>query len=770
MRRIIYNMMICCAAAWLLAACSKEDDLPGGQTGGDGNSIILDISSGALPVSRATVPAEGAEVAVSHIDVLIFNDTDAKTKVWSDRVNASANETGRITLPVKRSSFTENEKYWVYLIANSTHTEKDFENLADLNALKAMTQEDENIHLTGKDLEGVPGTFLMDGIAYPEGNDEPAVAAPVVLYDGSQGNDTQLAVTLRRAAAKVVVTINRGQDVTFDSQGIGYYLRNMPYTTSVVAGAGGAAKLKNTAQTSGGYLEWTADKITVTAYMYAHAWDNGSSMEQEVRLVMNIPITYLKDADPQLRPENYYQIPVCSGKVLERNTCYKVTATVNAPGAENPSTPVTLTDLKYTVENWIDETVNVGGGDRPTFLVLNRYDLEMHNKEDDRTSLIFTSSSEVTAQITRVYYIDKFGREQNLEKRYPNNPNNNEWGVNVEVSSGWYPTTEWRSHGDILITPDKGLNGKLDVHSDLPGNNTIRYIEVQVTNEDGNERTVTIEQYPLEYITNIQGWYSYRDDFKKTDSQPTTYEYKGDRISGIALATRDISTWNGEYEYITGQSYNGKNSEAFFFSKVAKPRNDGSGKSDLYGYYYTQYGRTPQESSYDEYNGRMYTIVLTGTSNEYTLGRPRMVPDINHPELMVTDPGQDNAQLVSPSFMIGSCVGEFFVRGGNLTLDESDKSVRVAREHCAHYVETYQDPKTGKTVTLDDWRLPTEAELKIIFKFQGTKNQNADAIDYRLNGGYYYSASGRFYNDKCDYQYRNYTGVACVRDAYGKKE
>lgn len=65
----------------------------------------------------------------------------------------------------------------MYLIANSTHPEKDFENLANLNALKAMTQEDENIHLTGKDIEGVPGTFLMDGIAYPEGNDEPAVAA-----------------------------------------------------------------------------------------------------------------------------------------------------------------------------------------------------------------------------------------------------------------------------------------------------------------------------------------------------------------------------------------------------------------------------------------------------------------------------------------------------------------------------------------------------------------------------------------------------------------
>ena len=46
-------------------------------------------------------------------------------------------------------------------------------------------------------------------------------------------------------------------------------------------------------------------------------------------------------------------------------------------------------------------------------------------------------------------------------------------------------------------------------------------------------------------------------------------------------------------------------------------------------------------------------------------------------------------------------------------------------------------------------------------------DQDADAIDYRLNGQYYYSASGRFYNEKYTV---SGTGVACVRDAYGKKE
>ena len=63
----------------------------------------------------------------------------------------------------------------------------------------------------------------------------------------------------------------------------------------------------------------------------------------------------------------------------------------------------------------------------------------------------------------------------------------------------------------INVVPDKGLNGNINIHSPLPTNNTIRYIELEITNEDGVEaRKVTVAQYPLEYITNIQGWYSYR--------------------------------------------------------------------------------------------------------------------------------------------------------------------------------------------------------------------------------------------------------------------
>lgn len=404
--------------------------------------------------------------------------------------------------------------------------------------------------------------------------------------------------------------------------------------------------------------------------------------------------------------------------------------------------------------------MGIGGDDEhPIYLYVNEEEMEMHNITDDNTTLEFASSSEVEAKITRVYYIDKFGQEQVLEKI---SGTDNEYGIKT---GNWNPT--WTNRCTIKITPDEGINGNLDVYSTLPENKTIRYIDFDVTNAEGITRKVTVAQYPLEYITNIQGWYSYRDDFKKSDSNPTTYEYPGDRITGIALATSSITNWNGKYEYLVGtDGWFGGPPNGFFVSKVAKLRADGSGKSNLYTYYYTSRSDKVKESDYSEYNGRMYTIVLTSTSNEYTLGRPRMIQDKNYPDLMVTDPEKDNAQLVSPSFMIGSCVGEFHVGGGNLRLDGSDNSVRVAREHCAHYVEVYKD-KDGNKVTLDDWRLPTQEELKIIFKFQGAENQDADAMDFRLNGQYYYCASGRISNDKYTVEG---TGVACVRDCYNDKK
>lgn len=754
MKQLLHHIVFCCLTVLCFAACDKDDTFHAAGSGGDDNSIILDLASASLPVTRATVEATGVEIAVSHLDVLIFNEEG--TKVWHERVS-TADKSKTITLSAKRSSFTANEKYWVYLIANSTADVNTFKaDDFDLAALKAMKQEDERIHITGLSgiAGGAPQTFLMDGIAYPKGTKEPETAGTVELNNGKEADNTELQVTLRRAAAKIVVSIKKGEQVEFDNSPTahraGYYLRNMPYNTSVIPPESmdaATAKLRTPTPFNGSYFNWTDRVITVTAYTYAHVWEDASTLEKEVRLIVNIPMTYTpqdeegKPGEPQHLANSYYQIPVSQNKTLNRNTCYQVTVTVNAPGGSDPSKPVELNNILYSVYDWEEEQINVGGEDeRPAYLTLNEYEMEMHNMADDNTTLEFASSSEVTAEITRVYYIDKFGQEKTLEKT--NNPD--EWGERINS----YPY--WKNKCTIRITPDKNINGKVHVHSTVPENKTIRYIEFKLTNKEDIARTVKVAQYPLEYITNIQSWYSYRDDFRYKDPKPTTYEYKGDGIYGISYSNgNDEYTYHDEYSRWSGGN-------GFWRSKVASSHNS-DGSSQINYYYYNNYSSPQTASAQRNGNARMYHVRITASSGGYTLGNPRITDGY-------TDPGLDNAQLVSPSFMIASRLGFVNTSTGGVEWSQ-DYALEVARKHCKEYVEVYKD-KDGSKVVLDDWRLPTTAELEIIMKFQGEEDEDADAIDYLLNAEFYWSASERVYNNKTS---SLGTSIRCIRDAYDKK-
>lgn len=738
MKQLLHYIVFCCLAACCFTACDHEDIFRQTETEGDGNSIILNLASGKLPLTRANVEANGAEIAVSHLDVLIFNQDG--TKVWHERVDGIKDGKDKITLSAQRSTFDENESYWVYLIANSTADVSIFEDenftLTSLNALK---QEDKDIHMTGlASATGVPQTFLMDGVAYPKGEQEPATVKMVVLNSGDKTNDTELQTVLRRAAAKIVVNIKSGEHVQFDNgpqtYHAGYYLRNMPYSTSVIKPAmmdKDDAELMTPELNNGGYFKWTPSVITVTAYAYAHVWDNASTLEKEVRLIVNIPMNYLPDNATEWKflDNSYYQIPVSTKKELNRNTCYEVNVTVDAPGGSNPSKPVLLKDISYSVRDWDEERINVGGDtDRPAYLTLNEYEMEMHNMADDNTTLEFASSSEVIATIDRVYYIDKFGQEKELTQI--TNGSADEWGENI--GSDYRPN--WKNRCIIKITPDENITGKIQVHGDVPGNNAVRYIIFTVENEEGIKREVKVAQYPLEYITNIQGWYSYRSDFGGT-----TWENYRDpsqkRVSAYNYDSRN-DTWS--------YSATRYGNDYIFTSKVAEEIETGSnrGKSSISYYYYNRWQTSLSTNEiWNAGNARMYHVQITASSGDYTLGQPRITNG-------KTDPGEDNAELVSPSFMIASQLGAVF----------SISDEEMAASHCREYVEVAQDG-----TVYDDWRLPTRAELEIIMEFQYKENA---AMDEVLAGPSYWSASGLVYNNKGSGTAKT---IRCIRDAYDKK-
>lgn len=261
---------------------------------------------------------------------------------------------------------------------------------------------------------------------------------------------------------------------------------------------------------------------------------------------------------------------------------------------------------------------------------------------------------------------------------------------------------------------------------------------MEITNEDGVEaRKVTVAQYPLEYITNIQGWYSSREDFGSTWENP--------RGTPKRVSADTYNRWNDEWTYSAteyGQS-------VFFTSKVAEQITSGNnkGKSSISYYYFRRNSSSEftQKEIWAAGNARMYHVRITASSGDYTIGKPRITAD------GIIDPGRDNEKLVSPSFMIASQLGAVY----------DVNSVEMAASHCKQYVEVYKDEK-GKSVALSDWRLPTRAELEIIIDFQYRDNA---AMDEVLAGKEYYSASG-VVNNPGGSNTSGGVAIRCIRDAF----
>ena len=732
------------------ASCVSEEV---GQEVTDTGTITLELYTGA-GASRAEgdlIADELHEYALSHLDIFIFNED--KSKFHYERIATTDAPTGTVTLSgKKKGDFKAEAGYWVYVVANSSKTGKDMSSVENLDALKALTQTDTNIHLSGLDLPNVPQYFLMDGIAYIGGT-EPTTAGTVEINDGTAAGTTVLKVNLRRAAAKVELVLSAGTNVEFyRNEYVGYYLRNLPTVTTLLADAtlgANTQELVTTAKTVSDYsngkykgLEYEGvvyngnGELSIVAYVYAHSW---GATEQEflaggTSLVINVPLKYdtsrTDDVEPVEHDQSYYQIELGKDHKFERNHYYKITGTINAPGAEEYTEPITLTNMKYSAIDWTSVDVNVGGEVKPAYLKVNKEILRIYNQiQDDNItyntdeSLVFASSSPITLSIKNEdntptpYYINKFGVETYVD-----------------------PTTYYIGATDLT---DGDLAGNIQVKSDIPQNNAVRYFTLVVTNEDGLSKEILVEQYPVIYITNVLGYYSYRSDFKSTNGEVTTYESGNSPY--YTAATWDDDKW----------SYG--RSDGFFRSKVNSDT-EASGKSTLNYYYWTQEGGgqnrrwVRREYKYrgagDGGNARMYHIHVTATSEDYTVGRPRMNND------GFTDSSTDNAKLVSPSFMVASQLGA----------TQNPDSYNQAATHCNQYVETYRVTENGNSVTkkFDDWRLPTAAEIAIIIDNQYVTNA---AMDEVLAGHYYYSATGAIENSKAD-EKDNRTFVRCVRDAY----
>ena len=773
----IYNALVL-GVTILLLSCYTNDSLDKPIN----ENIVIDLGG----ATRADDTTE--ESYVDHIDIFVFEANAGMPDAVRHYERQQVNNSRTLTLNVARSSFVEGEAYYIYLVANSNIERAKFEALTDYNALLNTKQEDPLLYLSGLSMTNVdtPKYFLMDAVAQ-----ESDGAKAVVLHDVNRVEGVTLSATLRRAAAKVAVSITAGANIVFKNfsevQGAEavYYVRNLPYDAFLLAEAKDdadiEAKVRTTTKGHTGYFSWNPTdepkRTSLVVYAYPNHWSNTSILEHESCIVVNLPMAYSEGGVTTDYYNNWYKIPMTDDQTIRRNNYYDVNITINRPGASSEITPVDIENISYEVEEWVNQTINVGGEDKPKYLMVNRKEMEMHNETIDSTTLEFASSSPVTVTLKRtngnneVYYFNKYG-----DKVYENL--------------------------NIAGTTDGGIAGNITIDTkELPSKNAIRYFTLVITNQDGISKEVSVMQYPLVYITNIMSYYSYRSDFLQDDTTGTaTANHYENRSNYVRFA---VNYSNGNHTYSQG----GNKSSGFFVSKVVNSTytsGNNKGLSDVN--FYTS-NRTGDFN--DPYNARMYHIRITSTSSEYVLGRPKITNG-------VTDPGVDNAKMVSPSFMIASRLGTLTTSAIDLDVDysglvepdpedfgakwqqngmwggswnwgtgsdrngynaaveayeqaraqrESDAYLDVYAEHAKQYVEVYKDPTTGETVHLGDWRLPTKAELEIIYQFQGTNNDpnNADAIDYLLNAGAYFSASGPVTNPKSN---MDGTSVRCIRDVY----
>lgn len=425
----IFKYIACCLLPMIAASCIEDVvEIPGND------NIVLTFDNASMTKAADT----DAEAYVAHVDVMIF---DSETKLrHHERVNNNGADS--FTLAAKRSDFGVDAAYFVYLVANSSATSAEFAALDDVNELKGMVQTDEQLMFTG--LEGAPAYFLMDAVAYTS-DSEPASPSTVILNDGVPANSTNLKAVFRRAAAKILVSINKGENVSFGVTGgvPQYYMRNCPVSTTVIDGYTINAELYTPSPAVASTLfSFGASQAVITAYAYEYDWVGQSIQDKEASLVVNIPIVY-RGVE---HPNNWYKVPVSQSSSFERNHIYSVTVTVNAPGAENKEDPQEMQEVRYEVIDWENVGVTVGdANEKPQYLQLNTNHVDMYNKNIDDETLSFASSSEIDKiELLEAYYFNYL--DQKIDLSLPAND-------------------KYTIYNQISASADEGLNGGITINS-----------------------------------------------------------------------------------------------------------------------------------------------------------------------------------------------------------------------------------------------------------------------------------------------------------------
>ncbi len=222
------------------------------------------------------------------------------------------------------------------------------------------------------------------------------------------------------------------------------------------------------------------------------------------------------------------------------------------------------------------------------------------------------------------------------------------------------------------------VGNQIKIQSKLPINNIPKKIRIKVSNGITElDKEVTVYQYPSLFITNTQG-------------------------------TKSSRSPDGELD-------DGLNNKAIYRITVQNPP-----EGMILGF--------PPRETTDFYVSEW---VNEGWSGHYEY-------QIKHSDY-TTKRDAETAQMVSPSFELASQLGATLpMPYDQIQSDYTMYDNETALCNCATYTETRI--VNGREVTLDDWRLPTEAEIRLIDQLQHNSNSAVQSI---MTGAYYWDAQNQ---------------------------
>ena len=738
-KHCIYSL-ICLLFCGIISSCTEdfavkeEAELHGlvMQLQIDGNPV-------SAPASRVAADPTMRENVVSHVDVF-FSSDGTNIDYYT---HAALGTDNRLVLAGAdwKTHFPETS-YTVYVIANKHSYEDETDYLSDIETveqLKSLTDTDTEVNKA--EGEQVPNSdtysgklFFMDGVT--------------TWTPPTDAVDETIEVELYRAAAKFVVNVSFASNDEFNLEDISIIgvrkkvVNYMPEamalkevtpdyeTLAAVMGDASSNDMSNTNYTNGKENEERKDIL----YAYAYPNDWGDDAVRETYLLMNVPYSENDEVH-----NNYYKVPIrfsndASELHIDRNTQYTINVTIDRKGNEEIDEPIPLKPT-FNVAAWEPETINVND-DAPSYLILSHEHIEMHNVAD--TVITFFSSGYLSnVEILDAYFINKDGERQEEQAT--------RWHTNYNGQIVIDASRDVSSYCEIEDWTENALQGSIKFHGDIPTNVTARYVTLRVTSSDPNlepnYKDVTIVQYPLEYISGVPGKYATRDDY-----EGNTYQAYRD---GTHLDNPLVYSSFGN----TGGFYPGSYT---FYSKVYEGTTIYQVDRDSHGnngnrYYTLERGSV---NASGQNNNRMYLVQMTSTSGDYTVARPKTEMENGQ---LVTVSNAENNQLVSPAFMLASQLGV-------ITSSNGGGSWGGAKEHCKYYVEVveYEDSEQNpkEIRILDDWRLPTEAELEIIGIYQNTQPEVMANV---LIGQRYWTALSNTYY-RVPQGSTDATGVRCVRD------